>query len=244
MSQDKNTPMLQVKDGIAWSSHRDCDNSLAWVNAKLSRTEEEVTDLPAVSGFSRPPLLVSQVHGKRAIEVGHEITLDEHIEADALWTTDRDFPIAVMTADCMPIFITSDQMDCIAIIHAGWRGLLSGIIEETLAQLPCSMDSLRVCLGPHIRQDRYQVDAIVYEAFMEEDPKYKVGFKPCLSNNPEQTHWWFAMDKIAILKLQSCGVENITNTSYCSYDDEHFFSYRKENNTKQRTVHLIGLCSV
>lgn len=87
-------------------------------------------------------------------------------QADALWTDERDVPMLAFAADCLPIALvrTNGSAPAAAVLHAGWRGLLGGIVGAGVATLG---ESARACIGPAIGPCCYEVGAEVSEPFAE-----------------------------------------------------------------------------
>ncbi len=73
------------------------------------------------------------------------------VEADAAWTTVPGARLAVRTADCVPIVLEGDG--CVAVVHAGWRGLAAGIVRATIDAMG---GATRAVVGPHIRVGCYE----------------------------------------------------------------------------------------
>lgn len=96
----------------------------------------------------------TQVHGAVANDVDH--WRGESLVGDALVTTRRDVALAVLVADCVPLLIVEPATGRLAVVHAGWRGLVAGVIPTTLAYF-ASAHEVRVAIGPHISRVRYQV---------------------------------------------------------------------------------------
>ena len=82
---------------------------------------------------------------------------------------------AVRTADCLPIFLTNLQGSFVALIHAGWKGLLNGVIEKTIDKISSSSEII-VWLGPCIGQESFEVGNDVYDLFINKDINTKKAF--------------------------------------------------------------------
>ena len=104
-------------------------------------------------GVSRDWATINQVHGSSVAVATHA---GPHGDADAIVTARPDLPIAVAVADCLPIAVAGSST--VAIIHAGWRGLVAGVIHETLATMRGLGDVPEAAsIGPHIRSCCYAV---------------------------------------------------------------------------------------
>ena len=75
---------------------------------------------------------LNQIHGVRTVEAREGVVP----EADAHWTDARNRPLAVLTADCLPVVIVAGDATCVGIAHAGWRGLAAGVLESLLSAMP------------------------------------------------------------------------------------------------------------
>ena len=176
------------------------------------------------------PQWLEQTHSTKAILLPSKETVPK---ADAAYTSDKNIVCAVMTADCLPLLVTDKDGSCIAAIHAGWRGLCDGIIEETIKSLPAAPESLLVWLGPAIGADVYEVGKEVYDAFtlgVHENaivPEVKQAFTPTTAQ-----HWLLDMYQMARLRLNKLGVSHIYGGDHCTLsEDEQFFSYRRDGVT-------------
>ena len=123
---------------------------------------------------------LTQVHSNICVEVSEQSKEElEKVEADAMITQGIKF-IAVKTADCLPILISSSDGKIVACVHAGWRGLVSGIIEETLSNFSakgCDVKDLIVLIGPSIGFENFEVG----EEVVEEFDRYTKPFKNTFS---------------------------------------------------------------
>ena len=109
---------------------------------------------------------VHQVHGTGIVEAGQftSFTTTERSHADGIYTN-QNLVIAVKTADCLPILLASTETRFAMAIHAGWRGLTSGILLNAInvAMQFTKVDSLIACLGPAISQEAFEVGPEVIE---------------------------------------------------------------------------------
>lgn len=184
------------------------------------------------------PCWLSQVHGVKAAYVSpkrHAL-----LEADASYTDYRGQACVVMTADCLPILVTNKQGTWVAAIHAGWRGLLVGVIESTLQHYVGDKHDLLVYFGPAISQDHFEVGADVYTAFVQKNKESQYAFRP----SPTHAHKFYA--DLFLLAKQRCvafGIPqmNLTGGTNCTYTKaDLFYSYRREGQTG-RFASLIWL---
>lgn len=147
------------------------------------------------------------------------------VEADASYTQKKQCVCVVLTADCLPILLCDAQGESIAAIHGGWRGLLDGILENSLTQLP--KQGLMAWLGPAIGAQCFEVGAEVRAAFLAKDAMFLAAFE--LQKNQK---YLADIYLIARLILNKAGVDEIYGGQFCTVTDtERFFSYRRDGQT-------------
>ncbi|MEO1062348.1 MAG: polyphenol oxidase family protein [Actinomycetota bacterium] len=106
----------------------------------------------------RPWRWLQQVHGAEVVD-GDDPTVRPGVDGDAVLTSGNDVALAVQAADCVPIALVSLDGP-IGVVHAGWRGLVAGVIEATAAELRRrSPGEVVAIVGPHIRPERYEFGA-------------------------------------------------------------------------------------
>lgn len=210
-----------------------CSPSIrAFVSTRHVAREQIVTDLK----LPAEPLWLTQQH--TALVVNAE-DYQTGIVADAIVSRQLGTVCAVLTADCLPILLTSQQTNEVAAIHAGWRGLAAGIIANTLQQMQSAPDNIMVWLGPAIGPDAFTVGAEVVDRFLNTDITLKPAFRP----HPHE-HEKYSADIYAIARIQlrQLGVEAVYGGDYCTYSQgEKFFSYRRMPGETGRMVSLIYL---
>lgn len=167
---------------------------------------------------------LQQIHSARCIEVTDDYFLSlESSKADASYTTLTNTVCAVMTADCLPILICDQDASCVAAVHAGWRGLATGVIQNTIRKMSASPERLLMWVGPHISAEYFEVGEDVRNHFTG----YPSAFKPSANANKYQCDLFEITKYIA----SSMGITQIFGGNLCSYSNPtDFFSHR-------RTVH-------
>ena len=175
------------------------------------------------------PQWLEQVHSTEVILLPTE---EKNPKADAAYTTNKNIICAVMTADCLPVLITDTSGQCVAAVHAGWRGLNNGIIEATISKLPAAAEELLVWLGPAIGANVYEVCEEVYDAFTKNDMEAEQAFVEVLSKTKGEVltrHWLFDIYALARLRLNRAGVTKVFGGDLCTFSDEkRFYSYRRQ----------------
>jgi YfiH family protein len=92
---------------------------------------------------------VSQVHGARAVTVrgGTDVASIAREEADALVASDPETAVGVRTADCVPVLLANSKTGAVAAVHAGWRGVVHGVVRATLEMGTFDLAAIGPCIG-------------------------------------------------------------------------------------------------
>ncbi len=179
------------------------------------------------------PLWLKQVHGVRVVAAA---TTAAGIEADGAWTDRPGVICAVLTADCLPIFLCDRKGTKVALLHAGWRGLAGGIIESGLRAMSTPPEEVLVWLGPAIGPDSYEVGDDVRRAFLDDDPSAAEAFRPAAAGR-----WLADMYTLARRQLRQRGVCAVYGGDRCTLRErDRFYSYRRDGATG-RMASLIWL---
>ena len=170
------------------------------------------------------PLWLRQVHGTAVAEA--DIVEDE-AEADAAVARRPGRVCAVLTADCLPLLLCDEAGTTVAAVHAGWRGLCSGVIEQTLRAMDKPAQSLLAYLGPAIGPAAYEVGAEVRAAFIDADAQADAAFAP---GKPGK--FYADLYALARQRLAHSGVTKVHGGDYCTCTErERFYSYRRDGAT-------------
>lgn len=182
-----------------------------------------------------PPLWLNQVHGVQCVCVD---AADEHADADAAWTRERQRACVVMTADCLPVLLCDEAGSVVAAAHAGWRGLAAGVLEATVAAMATPEARLLAWLGPAIGPTAFEVGGEVRAAFVGDDAAAATAFAPGVAGK-----WWCDLYALARLRLARAGVERVYGGGFCTASETgRFFSYRREGVTG-RMASLVWLAA-
>ncbi|MEM7469512.1 MAG: peptidoglycan editing factor PgeF [Pseudomonadota bacterium] len=169
------------------------------------------------------PRWLKQVHSDKVVRWPPRLITPE---ADAIYANLKSAVCAVLTADCLPILIASLNGEEIAAIHAGWRGLFNGVINQAINEFSAAPDELTVWLGPRISQARYEVGLDLIDKFTAADKRYEAAIQQV--NN----HYFLDLAEIALSQLQQKGVEAVHDCRLCTFEQEaDFFSYRRDGIT-------------
>jgi polyphenol oxidase len=172
------------------------------------------------------PQWLHQVHGN------HTVMIEDHPcevtpEGDALYTEQTQQVCAIQTADCLPLLLCHRKKPAIAAVHAGWKGLASGVIENALQQFNCPGNELMAWLGPAIGPNAFWVQQPVVDRFVEQSTQAYSAFQ-----NHCTKGWLANLYTLAKIRLQQAGVTAVYGGDYCTYTDiQRFFSFRRDHIT-------------
>jgi YfiH family protein len=168
---------------------------------------------------------LEQVHGNSVVEISS--VTKQTIIADAMVTRVKNIALAIMTADCLPILLISNQGNEIAAIHGGWRPLAANIITNTVNKMHTTADEIYAWLGPCIGKKAFEVGSEVQMAFVEQGSIFSQAF-----SKQENGKYLADLHEIATLQLHKLGITQISRLSECTYSEpEKYYSYRKESTT-------------
>ena len=124
--------------------------------------------------------LVHQVHSNKFVFIGKNFKFNKKkFRADAIITNQPKLPIAVLTADCVPILLYDNKKNMIAAIHAGWKGAFKGIINNVINLMQkkgCNKKNIFAAIGPCIGKNSYNVKDDFKKKFLKKDKKNKIFF--------------------------------------------------------------------
>jgi hypothetical protein len=208
---------------------------------------------------------LNQVHGNTIVSV-NESDADKFsekiIDADGIFTSLRNYLLCIKTADCIPLLFYAQSSGAIGAVHCGWRGLYNDILINSADMLKyhynANIENVIVVICPGICRNCYTVKEDLYEKFINKNIDYKNyfaakygdavndnrivyggGIKASHSDSPAE--YLFDLKGLIKYVLFASGFrkENIRDMNLCTYENENYFSYRK-NKTASRFVSFIG----
>lgn len=172
-----------------------------------------------------------QVHSPNAV-IAETAWDANRPEADAVVTKTPDLAVGVVTADCGPILFADETAGVVAAAHAGWKGALTGVLENTIEkmiELGAKRQSIKAVLGPTISQASYEVGPTFPEPFVQQNAGWSRYFIP--SQKPE--HHMFDLTGLIVDRLTNAGVR-ASAVERCTYCDENdFYSYRRTTHRQE-----------
>lgn len=157
-------------------------------------------------------------------------------KADGAVTDKSGIILALRTADCAPILFYDNHNEVIGVAHAGWRGALYGIIENTLDLMisrGAEKNKIAAAIGPCLQKKSFECQADMRQQFINIDPKYQRFFR-----KKDSKHWLFDAEKFCIHRLRKYGIQDICTSGIDTYNDSDYFSYRRSCHKHEVTVPL------
>ncbi len=179
--------------------------------------------------FSLPstPKYLEQTHSNICLN-----TQSDTCVGDAIISSTPGQICLVMTADCLPVFISNQTGTQVGIAHAGWKGLVGGVLESLVSGF--GDDDLVVHLGPAISQQHFEVGEEVFEQYLEKEPALSKAF---VSKGEK---YYLDIYQAARITLNALGVSQISGGDQCTYiQADKYFSYRRDGANSGRMAHLI-----
>lgn len=184
-----------------------------------------------IQRFNLPaePKYLEQVHSNICLDAS-----SAECVGDAVITKEKGVVCAVLTADCLPIFISNHSGTQVGVAHAGWKGVLNGIIEATIAKF--NQQDLLVHFGPAISQENFEVGQDVFDQFVNKSQTLEKAFIPF------KDKYKLNIYQAASIILNDLGVKNISGGDQCTFAQaDQYFSYRRDGAQSGRMAHLIWM---
>lgn len=195
-----------------------------------------------------------QTHGSKVLVIDEDFmntSASEKIDAlygiDASITHLKNIFLCATTADCVPVLLYDKQKQIVAALHAGWKGIVGGVIEHTILKMSeayhCNPSDIVAAIGPSISQKNYEVGEELIVQFRE------AGFDLSSASivNPQTNKWHIDLKSIVHHELVKLGVSShqIETSSLCTFDEsELFFSARRQSIVSGRMLSGIMLIDV
>lgn len=181
------------------------------------------------------PAWMDQVHGADVVDLD-TVAPGTLLRADGAVARTRGRICVVRVADCMPVLFADRAGTAVGAAHAGWRGLVGGVLEATVTAMRLDAARLSAWMGPAIGPAHFEVGDEVREAFNAHDPRAISAFTP-----NERGRWQCDLYALARQRLEAFGVGEITGGGWCTYAEaRQFYSYRRDSRTG-RMAALIWL---
>ena len=180
---------------------------------------------------------MNQTHSNKVVVINNMNKHIQRINSDALVTNQKNIAISVLTADWVPILIYDEVNQIIGSIHAGWKGAINGIIENTIAEIAkiSKNGKINVAIGPCIGMNNYEVGQEFYARFIKESQKNENFFLSSPKNK-----FLFDLRRYVNSKFETLNINHIENIDFNTFsENKKFFSFRR---SKQASEEDYGRC--
>ncbi len=194
--------------------------------------------LRAAAKLPAEPLWLEQVHGIQVVEhCGRDTADDLPPRADAAVAFEPGRVCVVMTADCLPVVFADRAGTRVGVAHAGWRGLVGGVLEATVSALQTEPGQLVAWLGPAIGPSAFEVGPEVRAAFIARDGSNQAAFVRNAAGRFQAD-----MYDLARRALSRVGLQQVSGGGRCTQrETTDFFSFRRDGGRTGRMATLVWL---
>ena len=172
-----------------------------------------------------------QIHSPDVIVTDHAWQ-DDRPRADGVVTGQAGLALGIVTADCGPVLLGDPQAGIVGACHAGWKGALGGVLENTISKMVetgANRANITAVLGPTISQANYQVGPNFPDPFVEQSPANKRYFGP----SDKSDHFQFDLASYIVDRLSAAGVQ-ASAVHRCTYaEEDNFYSYRRTTHRRE-----------
>jgi len=220
-------------DGGKSSGNFENFNLALHVNDDQDRVLENRKMLKFHYDLPSEPIWINQTHSSKCIDAA---SISTSVEADASYSSKVGVVCAIMTADCLPVFVSKKDGTMVGIAHAGWRGLVSGVIENLVSSFNSDGEDLVVHLGPAISKNSFEVGEEVKSLYLSKNVDFQRSF--LIKNNKNYLDLYDAARVI----LEGFQINSISGGNRCTFkESSDFFSYRRDGINSGRMAHLIWM---
>jgi YfiH family protein len=185
------------------------------------------------AGLPAEPMWLQQVHGT-SVWIGGRSEVPAI--ADASVAMSKNQVCAILTADCLPVLFCDIEGTVVGAAHAGWRGLVGGVLGATVEAMRVPTSRLLAWLGPAIEPAAFEVGDEVHDQFVARDARHSQAFQ-----KNQRNRWQADIDALARGELRALGIERVYGGGFGTFaDSARFYSYRREKRTG-RMAALIWL---
>ncbi len=176
-----------------------------------------------------------QVHSPDVITVSEPWPENQLPKADGMVTNRSGIALGILTADCAPVLLADIAGGVIGALHAGWKGAVLGVVENTVkAMVDLGADLSRTVsvIGPTIQQQSYEVGVDVRAQVIESNVSNGERF---FIPSGREGHYMFDLPKYVLSRLENTGIVTCVSLGLDTYADEKsFFSYRRATHNNEK----------
>ena len=195
-------------------------NLAAHVGDDRASVKENRARLADQLGLPSEPIWLRQVHGRRVVQAEPH---QRDCIADGSFSRQVGIVCAVLTADCIPLFLTDKFGSFVGLLHVGWRGLAAGVIESGLTEVAANPQDLLAWIGPGIGRDVFVVGGDVHQQLTRQLPAHVQAFAS------HGDKWRADLGRMIEQRLQWAGVTEIWRSETCTAKNPAaWFSHRRD----------------
>ena len=184
-------------------------------------------------GLPSDPVWINQTHSPICVDASSTKRI---VEADASFTINPGVVCAILTADCLPVFVSKKDGSMVGIAHAGWKGLVSGVIENLIESFHCNGGDLVVHLGPAISKNYFEVGVEIKDLYLSKNSNFARSFIFY------RYKYYLDLYDAAKVILETFNITVISGGGRCTFkESDEFFSYRRDGINSGRMAHLIWI---
>ncbi len=193
--------------------------------AKLAEIKDNLSQVKQTLG-TQQLVVLKQTHSNTVIDADDMKDCDQQVEGDGLVTTKPGVALGILTADCVPVLISSSDSKVIGAAHCGWKGAKNNIIANLIEQMKSKgASSFKTIIGPSIAQESYEVAEDYYQNFISDNQIYKQFF--IVSNKPN--HYMFDLSSLVVWQLNRLNITHILKVDEDTYSNlDKYPSYRRD----------------
>lgn len=214
-------------NGVSQGLYRGCNCGPGSADDPEAVAENRARVATALGLTADRLLTLYQVHSAKVVTVTASLTAPLP-QADALVTTMPALALGILTADCVPVLFATTDGSVIGAAHAGWKGAIGGILDNTLAameELGAKRQDIHAAIGPCIAQESYEVGPEFLNPFLQQREENHQFFQPSLKR---AGHWQFDLGGYVAHRLAQSGVTAVERIAEDTCTNEaEFFSYRR-----------------
>jgi polyphenol oxidase len=202
----------------------DSFNVATHVNDEPEKVAANRVRLRELLHLQAEPAWLNQVHGVAVSDLDSGPVSPTPATADAAVTSLAAHACVVMVADCLPVLFASRDGSRIGAAHAGWRGLASGVLEQTVKAMSVPGHELMAWMGPCISREHFEVGEEVREEFVRQDARASAYF-----NRNARGKWQADLVGLAKRRLDQQGITSVSGGNWCTFADQRrFYSHRRD----------------
>ena len=234
---------LGRKGGVSTGIYAGLNVGLGSEDARESVIENRLLSVQSVLPGARLAR-VHQFHSPDVVRIGQDISEDNPPRGDAMVTDEPNVLLGIVTADCVPVLFADVEANVIGAAHAGWKGAISGVLENTITameKLGADVGRISCAIGPCISQKSYEVDEGFFRNFVKHAAPNERFFA-----DGKAGHYQFDIEGYVASRLAAAGIKTVQCLGEDTYSQpDRFFSYRRSCHLSEpgygRQISLIGL---